>query len=1019
MASAASSQKHSSAAGDNNDVSMATEELEEKKKKKKNKCHHFYALPDGTEREKKKSGRGRGISERLGVKRARELDRSLHGTLDAPEWNGESAREYPFELDTFQEISVACLERRENVFVAAHTSAGKTAVAEYAIAMAFRDNQKVVYTSPLKALSNQKFRELQEDFEDVGLMTGDNSLHPNANCIVMTTEIMRSMIYKGSETMREVAWVIFDEVHYMKDKERGVVWEESIIFLPPQVKMVFLSATLSNANEFASWVATLRGEPCHVIYTDQRPVPLQHFGFPLGGDGMHLLCDEFGNFKSEAFNDLKRSFKETEKGSKGKGGKGGKGDEQDLFRLVKTLKDMEDLPIIVFSFSRRQCEESALKISKLDFTTDDDKEEIEQVFSNAIDCLNEEDRNLQAIEHMLPLLKKGIGIHHGGLLPILKELIEILFQEQLIKILFATETFAMGLNMPAKTVIFTAMKKWDGEANRYIASGEYIQMSGRAGRRGKDLRGNCIMMIDQEMDEATCAGMISGKPLPLISNYKLTYYTLLNLLRRVDGTSEQKKTIERSFHQYQHQSSVPALKKEIEVLKKEDSGTVFQVGSSKKCSDIGSLGKELKEYIKLQSMRQRLVNSLLMSDSWLQYLCAGRLVHIVDGTIDWGWGIVVSAFKKVRNSSSGNISDDYILDIILPCRKDLDEGAIYPLESLAEMASMEKSETILAITPVLSSCLAEISSLRVGLPRNLKDPEGEKKVQMTIYSIVKKYGFGSLPLLHPTRDMNLQDQEELWFDIIDMKGKFMSPKVSPHISGPRGPLERMRYSDCRAIKRKMEIESEISELEEKIKDSQVTVFEKEIKLRSAILKRLGHIDDTGVLQLKGRAACEIDTADELMASELMLEGAFNSLDIHQVVAVASCLVPVDRSQTQIDVQPALREPLNALKEAAKHIATISRECKLEIDDEEYVQSFKPTLMNVSYNWSKGKSFSEICEMTDIFEGSIIRTMRRLNELLCQLESASTAIGDQELAEKFLQASKSIQRGIIFAASLYI
>lgn len=202
----------------------------------------------------------------------------------------------------------------------------------------------------MKALSNQKYRELHEEFnEDVGLMTGDNSIGQNSTCIVMTTEIMRSMIYKGSETIREVAWVIFDEVHYMKDKERGVVWEESIIFLPPQVKMVFLSATLSNASEFAGWVAKLRGEPCHVVYTDQRPVPLQHFGFPPGGSGMHLLCDEFGRFKKESFGAMTRSM---DGGDQGKAS-AGRSDDQDLFRLVKTVKDMEDLPIIVFSFSRR------------------------------------------------------------------------------------------------------------------------------------------------------------------------------------------------------------------------------------------------------------------------------------------------------------------------------------------------------------------------------------------------------------------------------------------------------------------------------------------------------------------------------------------------------------------------------------------------------------------------------------------------------------------------------------------
>lgn len=254
---------------------------------------------------------------------------------------------------------MACLERNESVLVSAHTSAGKTAVAEYAIAMAFRDKQRVIYTSPLKALSNQKFRELSEEFSDVGLMTGDVTIAPNASCIVMTTEILRGMLYRGSEVLREVAWVIFDEIHYMRDRERGVVWEESIIFLPPEIKMVFLSATMSNATEFAEWICYLHTQPCHVVYTDFRPTPLQHYAFPVGGSGLYLVVDEKGEFKEESFAKLKGTLEKKEvggneidspgtrggrggRGGRGRGGGGrGRGDKgggsagQDIYKIVK------------------------------------------------------------------------------------------------------------------------------------------------------------------------------------------------------------------------------------------------------------------------------------------------------------------------------------------------------------------------------------------------------------------------------------------------------------------------------------------------------------------------------------------------------------------------------------------------------------------------------------------------------------------------------------------------------------
>ena len=214
---------------------------------------------------------------------------------------GPPAREYPFSVDPFQQTAINCLEAGHSVLVAAHTSAGKTVVAEYAFAMALRDKQRVVYTSPLKALSNQKYRELFEEFQDVGLMTGDVTINPNASCLVMTTEILRSMLYRGSEVVREVQLLVYDEIHYLRDAERGVVWEESIILAPKTARFAFLSATIPNALEFAEWIASIHRSPCHVVYTEYRPTPLQHYVFPSGGDGLYLVMDERGAFRDEAF----------------------------------------------------------------------------------------------------------------------------------------------------------------------------------------------------------------------------------------------------------------------------------------------------------------------------------------------------------------------------------------------------------------------------------------------------------------------------------------------------------------------------------------------------------------------------------------------------------------------------------------------------------------------------------------------------------------------------------------------
>ncbi|KAK9931577.1 hypothetical protein M0R45_018849 [Rubus argutus] len=363
---------------------------------------------------------------------------------------------------------------------------GKTAVAEYAIAMAFREKQRVIYTSPVKALSNQKYREFNQEFEDVGLMTGDVTISPNASCLVMTTEILRGMLYRGSEVLKEVAWVIFDEIHYMKDRERGVVWEESIIFMPPAVKMVFLSATMSNATEFAEWICNVHKQPCHVVYTDFRPTPLQHYIFPVGGNGLYLVVDENEQFKEDNFMKLQDNFSKQKVGDGhrsangkasgriAKGGSAGSGGS-DIFKIVKMIMEKKFQPVIIFSFSRRECEHHAMSMSKLDFNSQEEERMLLNRFSNCFP---------------------------GG--PC--------------QALFATETFAMGINMPAKTVVFTAVKKW-----------------GWAGRRGKDEQGICIIMIDEQMEMNTLKDMVLGKPAPLVSTFRLSYYSILNLLSRAEG----------------------------------------------------------------------------------------------------------------------------------------------------------------------------------------------------------------------------------------------------------------------------------------------------------------------------------------------------------------------------------------------------------------------------------------------------------------------------------------------------
>ncbi|XP_056176754.1 DExH-box ATP-dependent RNA helicase DExH10 isoform X2 [Syzygium oleosum] len=899
-------------------------------------------------------------------------DESVFGTLSNPVYSGEMAKGYPFKLDPFQQISIACLERKESVLVSAHTSAGKTAVAEYAIAMSFRDKQRVIYTSPLKALSNQKYRELSQEFKDVGLMTGDVTIAPNASCLVMTTEILRGMLYRGSEVLKEVAWVIFDEIHYMRDRERGVVWEESIIFLPPAIKMVFLSATMSNATEFAEWICNLHKQPCHVVYTDFRPTPLQHYVFPMGGSGLYLVVDEHEEFREDNFLKLQDTFTKQKvgEGSKFTNGKasgriaksGNASGGSSINKIVKMIMERKFQPVIVFSFSRRECEQHAMSMSKLDFNTQEEKDVVEQVFHNAVLCLNEEDRNLPAIELMLPLLQRGIAVHHSGLLPVLKELVELLFQEGLVKALFATETFAMGLNMPAKTVVFTAVKKWDGDSHRYIGSGEYIQMSGRAGRRGKDERGICIIMVDEQMEMNTLKDMVLGKPAPLVSTFRLSYYSILNLMSRAEGQFTAEHVIKNSFHQFQYEKALPNIGRKVQELEEEAAS-----------------------------------------------LDASGEVRIREGGTDWGWGVVVNVMKK-PSTGLGTVPSrggGYIVDTLLHCSPGLSENSSRPKP--CPPCPGEKGE--MHVVPVQLSLVSALSKLRISIPADLRPLEARQSILLAVQELGSRFPQG-LPKLNPVKDMGIEDPEivELVNQIEELERKLLSH-----------PLHKSQDAhQMRSFQRKAEVNHEIQELKSKMRESQLQKFRDELKNRSRVLKKLGHIDADGVVQLKGRAACLIDTGDELLVTELMFNGTFNDLDHHQIAALASCFIPGDKSNEQIHLRTELARPLQQLQDSARRIAEVQRECKLDVNVDEYVEStVRPYLMDVIYCWSKGASFAEVIQMTDIFEGSIIRSARRLDEFLNQLRAAANAVGDTNLENKFAAASESLRRGIMFANSLYL
>jgi|FreactcultuFSWF8_1027224.scaffolds.fasta_scaffold00023_194 ATP-dependent RNA helicase HelY len=480
---------------------------------------------------------------------------------------------FDFPLDPFQIEGCHSLEDGHGVLVAAPTGAGKTIVGEFAAFLAIATGKKCFYTAPIKALSNQKFSDFKEMFgeEKVGLLTGDTSVNSEAQIVVMTTEVLRNMIYAESHTLRNLQYVVMDEVHYLADKFRGAVWEEILIHLPESIQVASLSATVSNAEEFGDWLGAVRGNT-DVIVSETRPVPLyQHVLF--GHQLLDLFVDE-GKVNPEIVRLEKDSLRKVRGSYDSKKGRGG--NWQDKSQLTPTSRalnraevierlDREGLlPAITFIFSRNACSAAVHQCVKagIRLTNARERSEIREVVFRATANIPEEDLVVLGFSEWLDGLERGIAAHHAGLLPSFKETVEELFQRGLVKCVFATETLAMGINMPARTVVLEKLMKWNGESHVSISPGEFTQLTGRAGRRGIDIEGNAVILWSKEVDSGSVAGLASTRAYPLKSSFKPTYNMTINLISRF-GAERARTSLESSFAQYQADKAVVGLARQI------------------------------------------------------------------------------------------------------------------------------------------------------------------------------------------------------------------------------------------------------------------------------------------------------------------------------------------------------------------------------------------------------------------------------------------------------------------------
>lgn len=477
----------------------------------------------------------------------------------------------PFDLDEFQTTGCAALEEGRAVLVAAPTGAGKTVVGEFAVHLALATGRKAFYTTPIKALSNQKYADLVRvhGADRIGLLTGDTSVNGDAPVVVMTTEVLRNMLYAGSSALVGLGYVVLDEVHYLADRFRGPVWEEVILQLPEAVQIVCLSATVSNAEEFGAWGATVRG-PTEVVVSEHRPVPLDQHVL-LGSRLLDLYAPaRRGGDREPVLNpDLVARLRAGGPDTRGPGRRGRPGDRggggrppRPASRLatVDALERADLLPAIVFIFSRAGCQAAVDQCvaAGVRLTTPEEEAEIRRTVEARCAAVPPEDLAVLGVDQLAEALGRGVGAHHAGLLPLFKETVEDLFSRGLVKVVFATETLALGINMPARCVVLDSLVKWDGSRMADITAGEYTQLTGRAGRRGIDTQGHAVVLARPGLDPEHVAGLASRRLYPLRSAFAPTYNMAVNLLAQV-GRERAREVLETSFAQYQADQAVVGL----------------------------------------------------------------------------------------------------------------------------------------------------------------------------------------------------------------------------------------------------------------------------------------------------------------------------------------------------------------------------------------------------------------------------------------------------------------------------
>jgi ATP-dependent RNA helicase HelY len=891
----------------------------------------------------------------------------------------------PFPLDEFQVQACESIEAGRGVLVAAPTGAGKTIVGEFAIHLALAQGRKAFYTTPIKALSNQKYQELVDDFGSarVGLLTGDTSINGEADIVVMTTEVLRNMLYAGSGTLDALGFVIMDEVHYLADRFRGAVWEEVIIHLPESVTVVSLSATVSNAEEFGAWLGTVRGET-DIVVSEHRPVPLtQHV---LVRDRLVDLFEGDINFDelSAASSTppvnpelLKLARRQSpasyghvgrRRGRAGRGASAPRGRDSQTShkvsrpRMVASLEADGLLPAIVFIFSRKGCEMAVRQCVEHGavLTTKEDRVDIQRVIDQAASYVSPEDLDVIGFWSWREGLLKGYGAHHAGLLPIFKEAVEHLFATSLIKVVFATETLALGVNMPARSVVLEKLDKFNGESHVAITPGEYTQLTGRAGRRGIDTEGHAVVVWDKDADPGQVANLASTRTYPLNSSFAPTYNMSINLVAQF-GRERARGILESSFAQFQADRGVVGLARQVRERERALDGFMDSITCERgDAMEYLRLRHELSEAERAQKRESRRTLKSAVAAS-LDNLQVGDVVSVPSGRLK-GKGVVI----------------------------DTDSVSLSPRPTIL---SLQRTVRRLS-TDDLADPVEVITTMKVPKKFTGRSPKERRDLVDALKSALDRAEPAPMrrPEFHGSADH--EDQSSA----AQLRRRLQSHPV--HACPDRE--EHARWGE-----RYFKLKRETDGLRSKIRGRTNTIA-RHFDRVCDVLAKTGYLTEDSQVTPEGSVLRRIYGERDLLTSQMLNGGHFEGLSPSEMAALVSLLVYQGKREERPGI-PAL--PSMALQERYSALVKIWSTVTDYEEDAGIPLTSDPDsgLVGPIYRWSTGQSLRRALENSDLSAGDFVRWSKQVIDSLDQVRSASQSLDVRATAEEAIDA---VRRGVV-------